>query len=362
MLLLACACGGNRATSDASDAVLDGTRDSAVMKLVAYVGGYGPNIAWYAVDPATGALAPSGSIAAFGASPSFLAIDRTRLYAVSEATSRVGAYTIDQASGALAFLEDASSGGTGPAHVSVDRSGKYVFVANYGDGSVAVLPVRTSGIGAPQQTLVVGSHAHQIIADPSNRYVFVPCLGANYVAQFAFDAATGMLTPNARLATAPGAGPRHLAFAPDGIHAYLINEVDSTLSALSLDPATGRLTPLQTVSTRAAGATGANTTAEVSVHPSGRFVYGSNRGDNNIVTYAIAPGTGMVSLVGHTSTQGTTPRSFTLDPSGAFLYAANQGSDSVVPFTIDPQSGLPSPTAAQVTATKPSYVGVLALP
>jgi 6-phosphogluconolactonase len=361
ILLVVCACGGNQATLDAT---VDSSRDGAVVKLVAYASGYGPDIAWYSVDPASGALAPSGTTAAFAASPSFLALDRDRLYAVSEATNRVGAYSIDHTSGALTFVNDVASGGTGPAHVSVDRSGKYVFVANYGNGRVAVLPVQTTGIGAAQQTIAVGARAHQVLADPSNRYVFVPCLGADYVAQFRFDATNGTLTPNATpaLATVPGAGPRHLAFAPNGTSGYLINETDSTLSALALDPATGRLTTLQTISTRAAGATGTNTTAEVWVHPSGKFVYGSNRGDDNIVTYSIAPATGMISLVGHTSTQGMTPRSFTLDPAGAFLYAANQGSDSVVPFAIDLNTGLPSATATHVATAQPSYVGVLALP
>jgi 6-phosphogluconolactonase len=172
------------------------------------------------------------------------------------------------------------------------------------------------------------------------------------------------LTANAtpHLAAAAGAGPRHLAFAPNGNFAYLINETNSTLSALALDNATGRLSTLQTVSTRAAGATGTNTTAEVWVHPSGKVVYGSNRGDNNIVTFSIAPATGMVSPVGHTSTGGMTPRDFTLDPAGAFLYAANQASSSVVTFSLDPTTGLPSPTGTHITATMPSYVGIVPLP
>ena len=367
-----CACGGSQqavidapTTGDAAaagDAVGDAPSNA---RLVAYVSGYGPNIAWYAVDRTTGALTPSGSIAAFAGSPSFLAVDRGRAFAISESTSRVGAYSVDPSSGTLTFLNAVSTGGTGPAYLSVDRSGKYVFVANYGNGSISVFPILANGqIGAAQQTLAVGANAHMIVSDLSNRYVFVPCLGANYVAQFMFDATTGTLTPNPtpRLATDTGTGPRHLAFAPNGNFAYLINETNSTLSTLALDNTTGRLSALQTVSTRAAGATGSNTTAEVWVHPSGRVVYGSNRGDNNIVTFSIAPATGMVSAIGHTSTGGMTPRDFTLDPGGAFLYAANQASSSVVAFSLDPTTGLPSPTGAHITATMPSYVGIVALP
>jgi 6-phosphogluconolactonase len=171
------------------------------------------------------------------------------------------------------------------------------------------------------------------------------------------------MTPNAvpELATAAGAGPRHLAFAPDGKHAYLINELNSTLSALSYDAATGRLTELHTLSTRAAGAIGTNTTAEVVVHPNGKFVYGSNRGDNTIVVFARDATTGMVQTVAHTSTQGMTPRNFTIDPTGKFLYAANQNSGTVVPFAID-TAGRLTPTATPVNVPTPQFVGILALP
>jgi 6-phosphogluconolactonase len=356
-ILAASACGGHSAMIDGN---IPGEATVAPKRLVAYVSG-GPDIAWFTVDKANGALSKISSIAAFRAGASFLAIHGNHLYAVAEG-DRVGAYTIDPASGALAFQNDVATGGDGATYVSVDATGTVAFVANYNTGSVSVFPLQNDGkLGAARQTLASGSNAHLIVADPSNKFVFVPCLGSNYVAQYLFDAGAGTLTANAvpRLATAAGAGPRHLAFAPDGVHAYLINETNSTLSALSLDTATGRLTELQTLSTRAAGATGPNTTAEVVVHPSGKFVYGSNRGDDNIAVFSV-DGAGKLTPVDHTSTQGKTPRNFTLDPTGAFLYAANQASNTVVPFAIDQATGRLTPTAVPITAQTPQFVGIAA--
>jgi 6-phosphogluconolactonase len=284
------------------------------------------------------------------------------LYAVASG-NRVGAYSIDPATAAILFINDVDAGGTGPTHVSVDASGAYVFVANYGSGHIAVYSVRADGgLGTASQTILAGANAHQIVPDPSNKYVVVPCLGDNKVAQYVLNA--GALAANAtpQLATVAGAGPRHLAFAPDGKHAYLVNELNSTLQALAFDTATGRLTSLQTLSTRAAGATGTNTGAEVVVHPSGKFVYSSNRGDNNIAVFSIDATTAMVTLVANTSTQGMTPRNFTVDPTGKFLYAANQNSGTVVPFAIDGTTGKLTPTASPITVPTPQFVGIIGLP
>ncbi len=338
--------------------------DAAIpSKLVAYVSG-GAEIAWYDVSPADGQLTRISQITAFRTDASFLAHRGTKLYAVASG-NRVGAYTVTPATGALTFINDVAAGGTGPTHISIDATGAHVFVANYGNGTISVFPVQANGgLGAATQTLSPGANAHMIAPDATNRSVFVPCLGSNLVAQYRFDPGTGMLTPNtpASVPTAAGAGPRHIAFARDGRFAYVINELNSTMSAFSLDAATGRLTALQTLPTRAAGATGTNTTAEVVVHPSGTFLYGSNRGDNNIVVYAIDTTTGMLTVVEHESTQGATPRSFAIDPTGTFLYAANAGSNSVHAFRIDPTTGRLSPTATPNTVPTPQFVGVFALP
>jgi 6-phosphogluconolactonase len=336
------------------------TADAALpMHVIAYVSGYGPAIAWFDVDLATGALAAKGSLAA--PQPSFLALGGSHAYAVSENMDRVGAYAIDPASGALSFLNDQPSQGAGPAHVSIDRGGAYVLVANYGGGTAAVLPIAADGsLAAPAQTVSPGANAHMIITDPSNRFAFVPCKGSDYVAQYTFD--QGVLAPNGvpHIATAAGAGPRHLAFAPDGAHAYLVDENASTLMVLGYDMATGRLTAQQTISTRAQGATGANTGGEVAVDPSGRFVYASNRGDDNLGVFTIA-GDGSVTLASHTPSGGATPRMFAIDPTGHWLVAANQGSNNVVTFAIDAATGALTATGAVAQATMPAFVGFVAL-
>ena len=353
-LVMLAACGGAKVMPDSR--TIDSSQTP--QHLVAYVSGYGPDIQWFDVDPQSGALTARGKLAAAQPSPSFLAIDSgaNALYAVSESNNRVGAYAIDRASGALHYIDDASAGGQGPAHVALDRTGKLVLVANYGDGSVAVLTVRADRgvVDPPSQVVMPGAHAHMIITDPSNRYAFVPCLGTDRVMQYKL---AGTLVPNGELATAAGAGPRHMAWAPNGMHAYVIDELSSTVMALAFDAATGHLTALQTIATVPQGTT--NTGAEIAVHPSGQFVFASNRGDDSIVTFAVAADA-TLTQVARTPTGGKTPRSFGLDPAGKFLYAANQDSNSVVPFAIHGDGTL-SPIAAPIAATQPSFVGIVVL-
>jgi 6-phosphogluconolactonase len=362
------------ACSGSSPAMIDGnggggddapTIDAPVTptRFVAYVSG-GANINWYDVDKTTGAFTTISQIAAFRTGANFLAFHGNYLYAVTSG-NRVGGYSIDPATAGLTFINDVASGGTGPAHVAIDATGTNVLVANYSSGHIAVMRVQAGGmLAATTGPILAGGMAHQIITDPSNQYVVVPCLGDNKVAQYVFNAGTGALTANTvpQVNTATGAGPRHITFTPDGKRAYLINELNSTLTAMSFDTTTGRLTEIQTVSSRANGAGGTNTTAEVLVHPNGKFVYGSNRGDNNIVVFSLDAGSGMMTLVEHESTQGMTPRNFTIDPSGKFLYAANQNSNSVVPFAIDATTGRLSPTASPITVPTPQFVGIIALP
>jgi 6-phosphogluconolactonase len=338
---------------------------------VAFAGGYSKTIAWYSVDPTSGALTMKGSLPAIGNSPSFLAWNRavTNLYAVEEATAgRVASYSIDKATGALTYLNDVSSAGNGPAHVSVDATGKWVFAANYGDGTVAVLPVQSNGsLGAATDTKAPGANAHMAIASPSNKWVFVPCLGADLVAQYALDAQNGKLTPNATptFPTDKGAGPRHLAFHTNGKLAFLLAETASTVTSLAFDDTTGQLTKIATYSTLAPGFSGANTGAEIWVHPTGKWVFTSNRGDDSIAAFSVDAQSGAMTFLSTTKTTGTTPRDFTLDPSGAFLYAANQGSDSIIPFDVTAATGaltVAGAAAPSVTFTQPSFVGVANLP
>jgi 6-phosphogluconolactonase len=345
----------------------DGEAGTA-MHLVAYASGYGPNIQWLSVDDATGATASVGSVASFGSAPSFLAVDAAgkHLYAVDEsATGQVGAYAIDAATGALSFQNAVSSGGNGPPFVTVDGSGKWVLVANYGDGTISVLPVMGDGsLGAPAQTLTAGAQAHMIQPDPSNRFVFVPCKGADFVAQYVFDAAMGKLTPNAtaHVATATGAGPRHIAFHPSLSVAYVIAENASTVTSYAFDANAGTLSPTQTISTLPSGFTGTNSGAEVHVHPSGKWLFASNRGDDSLAVYAL-DAAGAMTVHGFTKSGGTTPRDFSLDPSGALLYAANQGTGDVVPFRFDAASGsLTAAPGSPIGVPSASFVGFAALP
>jgi 6-phosphogluconolactonase len=363
-------------TATAVDAAHDGSgvageggaEAAAPAKLVAYASGYGPSIQWLNVDPGSGALTPAGSVTSFGSAPSFLAVDAasSHLFAVDEDTpGRVGAYAIDPATGALTYLNAVSSGGDGPPFVTVaPQPPGSVLVANYGSGTVAVLPVGAGGsLGAATDTQSAGALAHMILPDPSGRFVFVPCKGADYVAQYVLDAAAGKLTPNAvpHVATPTGAGPRHLAFHPGGATAYLINETASTMTALAFDATAGTLTPKQTVSTLPPGFTGTNTAAEVHVHPSGKWLFGSNRGDDSIVVFSL-DAAGAMTVHGFTKTGGTTPRDFALDPSGTFLYAANEGTGDVVTFRFDAIAGTLTATGNTVSVPQASFVGVFPLP
>jgi len=341
-----------------------------------YVGGSNDQIAVYALDQQTGALTVRGGPVSAAPNPSFLAFapDGKYLYSVNEAddipglgAGAVSSFRIDARTGGLTFINRVSSQGDGPAHVAVDHTGKYVFVANYNGGSIAVLPVGADGtLGDAVDSAEHGGTAqsHEVVIDPSNQFLFVPNKGLSNVSQYRFDATNGGITPSTSpaVALAAGAGSRHLAFHPRLPFAYLINELDDTVVTLSFDAAEGTLSPIQTLSTLPQGVNGANNSgAEIQVAPSGNFVYGSNRGHDSIVIYAVNATTGMLSLVGHQPTGGNTPRSFNLEPSGKFMLVANQGSNEVVTFRVDATSGSLTELGS-VTVPSPAFVGVLYLP
>lgn len=311
-------------------------------------------------DPDTGELHSEG-LAAVSVNPSFLAMDpRGRyLYAVNEIgsfqgepTGAVTAFAVE-AGGALGELGQQPSHGTGPCHVSVDPRGRVVLVANYGSGSVAAYPVKPDGSLAPASAAIqhVGSgpnrarqegpHAHCIVPDPTGKRVLAADLGLDQVCIYRLDLATGKLASNDpdHFSVAPGSGPRHIAWAPDGRHAYVINELRSTITVCGYDPATGALRELQTVSSLPEGFHGRSATAEIAAHPSGRFVYGSNRGHDSIAVFSVEHGSGSLKLVGIQPCGGKNPRSFALDPTGRFLLVANQDTDNVVVFRIDQKTG-----------------------
>jgi 6-phosphogluconolactonase len=285
--------------------------------------------------------------------PSYLALDPslTHLYSVNEITAgRVSAYAINPVDGTLTFLNTALANGRDTTHLSVHPSGKYVMAASYTSGTFAVFRIQPDGsIGAmtdnvqdegngtgPNPDRQEGPHAHQIITDLDGLHVFGVDLGADQVVAFNLDLVTGRLAPNtvpfARIAS--GSGPRHTAFHPDRRHAYVLDELASTITAFDYDPVRGALVWLQTISTLPDRFNGTNTTAEIRVHPSGQFLYNTNRGHNSITMYAIDPDTGKLDVLDWQSTRGEWPRGMNIDPSGTFLYVGNQNTDTIVVFRV----------------------------
>ena len=339
-----------------------------------YVSGYRPEITIFRLDTARGTLAPAGRATNVGQDPSFLAIDPAAkfLFAVNETDpGRVRSFAVNQATGALTPLNDVPSMGSITAHLSTDRTGRWLLVANYGDtkqGTIASIPIGADGrLGAAVDTreFGIGSMAHQIRADPGNRFVYVPLKGGPAVAQLVFDPASGKMKPNVppQVAAAAGAGPRHMDFHPNGRFAYVINELDLTMSAFAFDAKTGLLRQLQVLPTLppAADKVGASA-ADVHVHRTGRFLYGSNRGHDSIVIFRLGDD-GQMTLVGHESRNIKRPRNFTIDPTGTLMLVANQDAANVAVFRIDQNKGTLEPVGAPVPAgANPSFVGVVMLP
>ena len=356
-------------------------------ELIVHIGTYtGPTskgIYVSRLNTATGALAEP-VLAAETPSPSFLALHPSRalLYAVNEIgeyegkpAGSVSAFAIDRKTGLLTLINRQSSGGGGPAHISTDRKGAHVLVANYGGGSVAALPIAPDGSLQPISGFVqhTGSsvnparqkspHAHSIDLDPEGQHAYVADLGLDKVLIYRYDASKGTLTPgDPPFATVePGSGPRHVAIHPSGRFAYVTNEIVLTVSAFARDAKSGALKTLQTLSTLPEGVKPQPTysTAELTMHPSGRFLYGSNRGHDSITVYAVDQSSGRLTFVHNEPTGGSTPRSFGIDPSGRWLLAANQRSDSVVVFQIDQASGKLTPTATRISVGAPVCVTFL---
>ncbi|HTM54680.1 MAG TPA: lactonase family protein [Pirellulales bacterium] len=349
-----------------------------------YTGGKSRGIYVLRFDPGTGKLS-APTLAAEVKSPSFLAIhpDGKHLFAVSEIddfagkkTGGVCSFAIDRASGQLTRLNEQPSGGAGPCHVIVDRKGGTLLVANYGGGSVASLPISADGKLRPAASVIQhkghsvnparqeGPHAHSINVDLGNRFAIAADLGLDKLLVYKLDPVSSKLAANepAAVSLAPGAGPRHFAFHPDGKHAYAINEIACTVTALAYDADRGVLKEIGTVSSLPEGVSvrPEDSTAEVQVHPTGKFVYGSNRGHNSISVFSVGPD-GRLKLVQNQSTQGKTPRGFGIDPSGKWLFAGNQDSDTIVLFAIDPQTGNLSPTGKTIEVGAPVCVKFLPL-
>ena len=320
----------------------------------------------YSYDAKTAQMTSLG-LAAETTNPSFVAPHPNGkfLYAVNEVgkykgpnSGGVSAFAIDGTTGKLTFLNEVASRGSDPCYITVDRTGKYVLVANYTGGSVAVFPILPDGkLGeasgfvqhtghGPNSERQEAPHAHSIDLSADNRFAMVDDLGLDEVLVYKFDSGKGSLTPNDPpfAKVAGGAGPRHFVLRPDGKFAYVVAEMGHTVTVFSNDAASGKLQVLQTVSTLPADFKGRNDDAEIQLHPSGRFLYASNRGEDTIVVYAIDGAKGTLTQVASVPTGGKEPRSFEIDPTGTLLFAENQKSDNVVVFKIDQKTGKLTPT------------------
>lgn len=325
----------------------------------------------YRMDPATGALSPV-SKAGGPPNPSYLAVDTSGRYlaAVSEWGQRgvgISSYAIDTHSGSLTLINSQPVGGDSPAYVSIHPSGKWVLTANYMGGSASVLPLSEDGkLGertalvehqgsGPRKDRQEAPHAHSVIMAPGSSLVLVADLGIDRVMLYDLDEEKGTLAPHAvpALELPPGSGPRHMTFSPDGRFLYVVNELSSSLTAFQFDSAAKTFQEIQAVSLLPADFQGKNTSADLHMTPSGKFLYASNRGHDSLAIFAVDESSGKLTQVGHQSTQGKTPRNFAIDPTGSFLLAANQDSGTIVTFRIDTATGGLTPTGAVTELAMP---------
>lgn len=317
--------------------------------------------------------------------PTFLAIPPNGrfLYAVSEVArtadipgGTVSAFAINPDTGDLTLLNEQMSGGAGPCHISVDPSGRCVLVANYGGGSCAALPLAENGTLLPAGDVIEheGSsvnpkrqkapHAHSANPSPDGKYAFVADLGTDRIEIYALDARQGGLDPHHSKEVAPGSGPRHFTFHPSGKFAWVINELTRMITGYRYDPEEGLLTEIETLSTIPAAERDqpGQSTAEIQVHPNGRFLYGSNRGHDTIAVFQIDEADGTLNFLEVEPIQGKTPRNFGIDPTGQFLLAAGQNSHNVRVFRIDPESGALEDTGHEINVGAPVCVRFVSPP
>jgi 6-phosphogluconolactonase len=324
-------------------------------------------------QPATGKMTPLGLVAETS-NPSFLAVHPNQhfLYAVNENNNgMVTSFAIDEASGKLKQLNQVSTKGGGPCHLTTDRSGRFLYAANYNTGSVAAFPIHDDGSlgdasafiqhsgSSVNQQRQKGPHAHATVMSPDNHYLFTADLGLDQVIGYRFDPNRGgMITDDGTITkTAPGSGPRHVAFRPDGRFLYVLNEMTSNVVAFRYDATKGATEEMQTLSTLPADYKGNNNSgAEIMVHRSGNYLYASNRGHDSIAIFRIDLTSGKLTPIGHASTRGKTPRGFALDPTGTWLFAGNQNSDNMSLFRIDGKTGNLNPVGDPIEVFSPVSV------
>lgn len=355
--------------------------------MLVYIGTYtssgkSEGIYIYKFNPVSGDLMPY-KVVKNVVEPSFLTIDKSHkfLYAVNETeefegkkSGAVSAFAIDRKTGDLSFLNKQPSLGGAPCYITVGENGKFVLVANYVGGNIAVFPVEAGGkLGASvdleqfagssvNKDRQESAHAHSIVLDRENRFAFANDLGTDKVMIYQFDDKTGKLETNPAQPfyhSKPGAGPRHFAFHPNDKFAFIINELDSSVTSLAYDKTNGTLKEIQTVSTLPPNFSGENTCAEIAVAPSGKFLYGANRGHDSIAAYRIDENGGQLEYIENVFTGGKTPRNFAIDPTGNFILAANQNSDNIVIFRIDEKSGKLTPTGKIAAVPTPVCLDII---
>lgn len=332
------------------------------------------------LDLETGKLEKKSVVAS--ENPSFVAVHPGGkfLYAVNEVSKfkgksagAVSSFAFDASSGKLTPLNQQSSGGPGPCHLVVDKTGSCVVTANYGGGSVVSHRIRKDGRLSKPVSFIQhegssvnpqrqkGPHGHSINIDNSGRFAVAADLGLDKLLVYRINTRKGTLKPHSPVSTsvAPGAGPRHFAFYPNGKNACVINELLRTVTVFNWDSKAGTLKEIQTLSTLPQDAKPTGSTAEVQVHPSGRFVYGSNRGHDSVVVYAVDSKTGKLTWVENEPTRGKTPRNFGIDPTGTFLLAANQSTNNIVVFRIDQKTGELNATGNAIDIPTPVCVKML---
>jgi 6-phosphogluconolactonase len=310
-----------------------------------YTSGASQGVYQSSLNLGNGTFGPT-NLAGATSDPSFVALspDRRFLYSVNEMEGTVSAFSVDPVSGRLAFLNQQPSNGSSPCHLVVDSTGRNVIVANYGGGSITMYPVQTNGMlgaaSAHYQDPGTSPHAHCVAIDQNDHYVFVCDLGLDQVRSYVLDPQAGTLATNTAFITSvpAGSGPRHITFDPQYKRAYVICETSSQIIGFNYNSADGTLASFQTVSTLPPGYTNGNTCAEIVVHPSGKFVYGSNRGYNSVAVFSVDPDDGTLTPV-QQQPVGATPRNFAIDPTGSWCIVANQDSSTVQLYSIDPQTG-----------------------
>lgn len=312
--------------------------------------------------------------------PSFLALDRQHgyLYAVSEIGTTpaekdgaVASFRIAPQTGSLTPINQQPTHGSAPCYLSLTHDGRALLVINYFSGNVNFFPLGSDGTIAPltdniqhhghgtQPERQDGPHTHSVVVSPEGQYAFVADLGLDQLFTYKIDMAQQKLLSAGITPVSPATGPRHLRFNAAGTHAYLINELASTIITFAFDPLHATFQQLQVISTLPGAFTGTNTAAEIQISPSGRFLYASNRGDDSIVVFAIDPSTALLTYVEHVSSQGKTPRFFTLDPTGTLLLVANQDSATIVTYLVDQTTGRLQPTGQSLAISHPVYLEVV---